>query len=57
VTGRVRVNGAFVIKSAESRPRPVVPRERDVSPPAVTDADRALVAAVLEHRRRSCATR
>jgi hypothetical protein len=40
------MTGAYVIRSAESRPRPVVPGERIGPPPSVTVADVALVCAL-----------
>lgn len=48
---RVRTNGAYVIRSAESRPVTVVPRERTGPAPMPTERDVALARAI---QRRAC---
>jgi len=49
---RIRTNGAYVIRSAESRPRPVkAAGSLNGNAPAVTPGDKKLVEAVLERHR------
>ncbi len=48
---RIRTNGAYVIRSAESRPRPVKAADSlNGHAPAVTPSDKKLVEAVLRQR-------
>jgi len=51
-SNRIRINGAYVIRSAESRPYPIVPRgPLNGQGPVVTEADKKLAEAVwLRHR-------
>lgn len=52
LTTRIRINGAYVIKSAESRPREIKPSgSPDGRAPVVTLEDKALVRAVLQRHR------
>jgi len=48
---RIRTNGAYVIRSAESRPRTVKAAVSHGNAPAVTPGDKKLVEAVLERHR------
>jgi hypothetical protein len=51
---RIRANGAYVIKSAESRPLVIeASGSRNGRAPVVTPEDRKLVEAVWQHRRLS----
>ena len=43
---RIRTTGAYTIPAAESRPRPITPRDRTEPAPTITDHDRALTRAV-----------
>jgi hypothetical protein len=46
-----RRSGAYIIKAAESRPRPVEPKSNGRRPPVPSPADKALAAALLASRR------
>ncbi len=49
---RIRTNGAYVIKSAESRPREIkASRSLNGHAPVVTPEIKQLLAAVFQHRR------
>ena len=49
---RIRIKGAYVIKSAESRPREIKPSgSQNGRAPVVTVEDKALARAVLQHHR------
>ena len=49
---RIRINGAYVIKSAESRPREIKPSgSLNGRAPVVTLEDKALARAVLQRHR------
>jgi len=51
-SSRIRTNGAYVIKSAESRPQPIkAPRSLNGRTPVVTPEIKKLVEAVWQHRR------
>lgn len=51
-SSRARPNGAYVIKSAESRPRVIkLTGARNGTSPEVTDVDKMIAKAVRQHRR------
>ncbi len=50
-SSRARTNGAYVIKSAESRPRSLNPKSaRNARPSDVTSQDKKLIDAVRQRR-------
>ena len=51
MTKPVRINGAYVIRSAESRPKAIIPSLVRPIPVVPTEADRRLGQAVLEAKR------